>query len=370
MSDLEQDIPLKARDWKYSGEGNMKIVFTYTGHEPSLQNWLLQLNKGETSSTLAVQLQQRRDACAFSTLVGSLIGQQYILEQRLVRVPREFLASLSQRTTERPLYRTHAGIDVDQGVGVLVPNMIATCTHSVTVELKPKWGFLPQSAEIDPANSVKHRVCRYCMHQHLKHKSPSQLCPLDLYSTTPERVERALDALAESPQNNMRVFVDGVLTDTVDVQWSELKRVLTQILLKELILVRLQRLQRELDPRDIEGVFPVYERAIECGELSANEPSVDDWVEAVRLFETQAERSDKQVVLEYLLSTVLKDVSVMVMIKQWPVDGEMPEYKIAVVDTEPKKLAKMARYRDLSQDIVDNYLKLHPHPSSQKQCYE
>ncbi|KAJ2499204.1 hypothetical protein GGH96_003718 [Coemansia sp. RSA 1972] len=370
MSDLElQEIPLNASDWKYSGEGNMKIVFTYTGPDPSLHNWLLQLNKGESSSTLAVQLERRRDARTFSAfVVGPLIGPQYILEQRLVRAPREFLASLSERTQERPAHRTHAHIDVDQGVGVLVPNMLAV--RSVTVELKPKWGFLPQSSEIAPANSVKHRVCRYCMHQHLKHQTPSQLCPLDLYSTTPNRVERALDALAESPQNNMRVFIDGVVTDTTNVQWRELKRVLTHVLLKERILVQLQRLQRELDPRDIEGVFPVYERAMECGELSANEPSIGDWLETVKGLQTQVERSDKQVVLEYLLSMVLKDVSVMIMIEQWPVDGDVPEYKIAVVDTEPKKLAKMARYRDLSQEIVDNYLKLHPHPSSQKQCYE
>ncbi|KAJ2144955.1 hypothetical protein IW142_002849 [Coemansia sp. RSA 564] len=370
MSDLElQEIPLNASDWKYSGEGNMKIVFTYTGPEPSLNNWLLQLNKGEESSTLAAQLERRRDARTFSTLVvGPLIGRQYILEQRLVRVPHEFLSLLSERTQSRPAHRTHTNIDVDQGVGVLVPNMLAE--SSVTVELKPKWGFLPQSSSIAPANSVKHRVCRYCMHQHLKHKTPSKLCPLDLYSSTPNRINRALDALAESPQNNLRVFVNGVMTDTAHVEWSELKRVLVHILLKEQILVRLQRLQRELDVLDIEGVFPVYERAVECG-VGANEPSVDDWVEAVGLFQTQMERSDKQVVLEYLLSMVLKDVSVMIMIEKWPVEnGEMPEYKVAVVDTEPKKLAKMARYRDLSQDIVDNYLKLHPHPSSQKQCYE
>lgn len=55
------------------------------------------------------------------------------------------------------------------------------------VELKPKWGFLPNSPFI-PMGHVKRVVCRYCMQQTLKLKQgqvhhKSQYCPLDLYSS-------------------------------------------------------------------------------------------------------------------------------------------------------------------------------------------
>jgi hypothetical protein len=40
---------------------------------------------------------------------------------------------------------------------------------SLTVELKPKWGFLPSSPFLSPHSAaVKQRVCRFCMHQQLK----------------------------------------------------------------------------------------------------------------------------------------------------------------------------------------------------------
>ncbi|KAJ2341003.1 hypothetical protein GGF43_006271, partial [Coemansia sp. RSA 2618] len=351
--DIElQEIPQNAHEWSYSGEGNAKMVFAYTGSVPELRGWLLRLEKSASTSTptaLDAELRRQHDTTVFSTqVIGSLLGRAYILQQRLVRVTRAFLADLGSRArAQRPAHRTHQQIDPQQRVGVLMPNMLQSSldanTSTVTVELKPKWGFLPTSPAIARGNQVKRRVCRYCMHQCLKQSSapPSHFCPLDLFSASQARIAHALGCLERSPQNNMRVFVDGVLVSSdcgVDVgrvpQWDALKNAVARILGEEQVLVRLAELQRALDPLDIEGVFPVYRRAVDVGEMADSEPTLGDWVQAADAFHRRTQvpgddrsgdqqtecplSSDKQKVLEFLLSTVLKDVSAMIMVKQWP----------------------------------------------------
>ena len=61
--------------------------------------------------------------------------------------------------------------------------------------VQPKWGFLPRSEFISQETEVKRRVCRYCLHQHLKLKESSisevsMYCPLDLFSSEAGRIRR------------------------------------------------------------------------------------------------------------------------------------------------------------------------------------
>eukprot|EP00899_Mesostigma_viride_P023817 jgi/Mesvir1/461/Mv11339-RA.1 len=61
---------------------------------------------------------------------------------------------------------------------------------------------------------LKSRVTRFAMHQRLKLAEnkimhESAYCPVDLFSGDPTRIARALQALIATPQNNLRVFVDG-----------------------------------------------------------------------------------------------------------------------------------------------------------------
>ncbi|KAJ2795808.1 hypothetical protein H4R20_005750, partial [Coemansia guatemalensis] len=304
----------------------------------------------------------------------------------------------------RPAHRADTQIDLRQQVGVLMPNMLTSLAptpalgmHTITVEIKPKWGFLTQSQLISDENSVKRRVCRYCMHQYTKHDvdNRSAFCPLDLFSNSYTRVVHALDCLALSPQNNIRVFVDGQLISApllLSLEgvplWDELKHTLARIILAERILIKLKHLQRSLDPLDIEGVFPKYQRAIESGALADEEPTLDDWINTAAEFRrsgglcdhgsgSERRLDDKQAVLEFLLSTVLKDISIMIAVEQMASQSagrstavEIPEYRIAIVDTEPKKLSKMQAYLERYQQIVSNYLRSHPDPETQKQCQE
>ncbi|KAJ2783326.1 hypothetical protein H4R18_001772 [Coemansia javaensis] len=385
-------------DGDYSCEGNAKMAFSYAGGDPRLDGQLLLVDKSRggdgDGAQGAAELGRRQAAGDFSArVVGRLLGARYVLERRHVRVGRGFLERLGALAArQRPAHRAGTQVDCTQQYAALMRNMLAGQraggAHTVTVELKPKWGFLPRSGHIAPAHAVKRQVCRYCMQQHLKRGAAgvSALCMLDLFSDRPARVEAALRCLAQSPQNNMRVFldgspVDGRFADRVP-RWAALQRALARILLAERVLRTLADCQRRLDALDVEGLFPVYQRALASGELPDREPEIAEWLDAVAAFQdrpaTGAPPGARQAVLEFLLSMVLKDISLMVTIEGWPPrdeepagdDEALPEYRVAVVDTEPKKLANMPRYLARDQAVVARYLELHPDPAQWKTCQE
>ncbi|KAF5942894.1 hypothetical protein HYC85_020536 [Camellia sinensis] len=87
---------------------------------------------------------------------------------------------------------------------------------SISVEIKPKCGFLPDSRFISEENAIKKRITRFKMHQPLKlHQreisDTSEYDPLDMLSGSKERVHKAITALFCTPQNNFRVFLNGSL---------------------------------------------------------------------------------------------------------------------------------------------------------------
>ncbi|KAF7249711.1 Inositol-pentakisphosphate 2-kinase [Varanus komodoensis] len=64
---------------------------------------------------------------------------------------------------------------------------------------QPKCGFLPFSSYV--SQEIKYKVCRYCMHQHLKvakgkWKRLSKYCPLDLFSGKRQRKEKGVQLLS------------------------------------------------------------------------------------------------------------------------------------------------------------------------------
>ncbi|KAJ1722396.1 hypothetical protein LPJ53_003190 [Coemansia erecta] len=394
------DIDLDANDWMYHHEGNENILFKYIGSSGGshsmLQGQILRLQKhnvpisgaseDDGSSTSDSKMRERtllqlyHDRSTFShDVIGRLLGEKYILPQRLVRVSAYLISQLNAAAaSQRPANRLHKQADVDQALGVLIPDMSGD-GQRLSIEIKPKWGFLPTSRSVDP---VKHRTCRYCMHKYLKHSADkaSGFCPLDLYSGDSERVEQAVDALVANPQNNFRVFIDGNLVDSSPVQavahWDVFKSVLVGILVEDGVLPRLADLQRSLDRLDIEGVYPEYLAALRSGALSGAEPSIEDWVTACSTYiscEQDSVVSDKQAVLEFMLSVTLKDISMMIQIDSWPpqsLEDPKPSYSIAIVDTDAKKLSKMTMYLERDQAIVKNYLDLFPDTAQQTQCTE
>jgi len=157
----------------------------------------------------------------------------------------------------------------------------------VTFEFKVKSGlystspFLPQDRRL-----IKLHVGRYALLQMYKYsrfvgkvheedgkgtymKCPwgtfdrtSSYDPSDLCSRDERRVCKALAALTESPQNNLRVFVNGknrAEACELKLTTDEFSPLLNKVFCEEELLEQLQAIQR-LDFLDIEGACAVFDR--------------------------------------------------------------------------------------------------------------
>ena len=108
---------------------------------------------------------------------------RFLAPGRLARLSSGFLSAVAQHClAARPPHRLHTGLALDAPFGLLLPN-IGTFSllrppagrgkHPalgpvLSVEIKPKCGFLPTSAAIGPSHALKKQVSRYQLHQHLK----------------------------------------------------------------------------------------------------------------------------------------------------------------------------------------------------------
>lgn len=94
------------------------------------------------------------------------------------------------------------------------------------VEIKPKQGYL---RDIDQ----KFQKCPYCLTQYYKLKKKSitnrsTYCPFDLFSGVEARMKSALKGLLKSPQNNLKIFKNGIVVYDQESSLCDLECVLTQ----------------------------------------------------------------------------------------------------------------------------------------------
>lgn len=237
--------------WFYRGEGNDTLVVGLREY-----NLVLRLKKklrqtmDESQATTIdkLNLKETDKLLDFSRHVFlPLVGGKYVPCGETVRLPTDFARMLDKVCeSSRPKHRIHKGIDTKAPIfAVLMPDLcflpgdvnlelspgtfeesFAKNTENskptFSVEIKAKCGFLPTSPYIKEANSVKHRVCHYCMLQGVKvsegkYPRQSQYCPVNFLSGDPSRVFHALKSLVSDPQNNLRVFKDGfpIFTDEI-----------------------------------------------------------------------------------------------------------------------------------------------------------
>lgn len=149
-------------------------------------------------------------------VLAPLLGCASTTAGTLVRPPATFLRLLESRLGP--------GCPRLAGEAVLLPDLAnlqpwragtSPAPPVFAVELKPKCGFLPQAAAVEP-RSVKRHSSRFQLHQRLKlaHGRVTQLshyCPLQLFSGDPDRVAGSLRGLLATPQNNFAVSRDGEL---------------------------------------------------------------------------------------------------------------------------------------------------------------
>ncbi|XP_027332750.1 inositol-pentakisphosphate 2-kinase-like [Abrus precatorius] len=422
-----------ASHWVYRGEGAINLVLAYTGSSPSYIGKVMRIRKAPRSGSqskgvrngIALTPYERllwKDvheliASSDKEIAGQLyvqhvmkplLGSKYVDAGMHVLVTREFLELVEKNViSQRPAWRVDAArVDTHCDFGILMSDH-SLFTHDIqgsspciSVEIKPKCGFLPHTRFISEGTAIKRRITRFEMHQALKlHQGEisqqSEYNPLDLFSGSKERIQKAIKGLFTTPQNNFRVFLNGSLilgglggfaknTDVciAEVFEDELRSVIqaddgqcTENLFtlaadafqKSGVLDKLLEVQK-LDDVDIEGAIHAYyditsQQCMVCGELSEEQAKRYSSLHSASLDESL------RIVKDYLIAATAKDCSLMLCFRPRNEEDsgsvynnvylestkQAFDFKAFFIDLDLKRLSKMEEYYELDKKIVSCY---------------
>lgn len=189
---------------KYINEGNVHIVLEVVGTD-----YVLRLIKQDGQQ---INVNDVRDSVNFVNLVMiPLLNNNFQCKEVIVTMAEEEASRLSHALYHiRPTHRHFKSI-LSQ-YAIRAPNLALVsplCETNYCVEIKPKEGFISKSL-------CAHSKCYFCLKQYLKVETNkvekhSSYCPLDLFSGDKYRMRDALLHLIENPQNNFKLFKNGVV---------------------------------------------------------------------------------------------------------------------------------------------------------------
>ncbi|KAF9075198.1 inositol-pentakisphosphate 2-kinase [Rhodocollybia butyracea] len=388
--------------WKYLSEGAATIVFTYTGPpNECFHDKVLRVRKGAAP-------EDEQNSVLFQTkIISRLLPQEHLVNvEQVSLLSKSWLETLANLCAEkRPKWRTDS-IDLSRNKGLLAPNLVLC---PISVEIKPKWSFLkPQTTQ----------ACRFCMHAACRGRATSY-CPLDLFSSSPARVKKAIYALydcwaaGDPAQNNFRLFINGmvsppgthnlqailqrsgILSDPPILGEGELRDLVVETLHSVLVqpkafslLKTLNCLQRTLDGVGIQRLASLWTKVHEKSSLNSIpsfgqgclQPTTDDWHSFVNEYlkrqngplpHTSNEESALQYqLLSYLLSATFKDCSIMIMLPGLLFEdkSELSTFspRITVIDLDTKPIHSLQKWIDQDFDIVQKYSEFKD--NEKKQC--
>ncbi|KAL7594363.1 hypothetical protein Lser_V15G29883 [Lactuca serriola] len=444
-----------AGDWIYRGEGGLNIVLAYKGSSPNFIGKVLRVRKVKRNgsefekapsalSTHECLVWERvGDLLSASTkdivnhmyakhVMSPLLGSQHVDPGVRVQVTKEFLECVHKGVLfKRPSWRVdNARVNTLHDSALLMsdhsifPHAVHGEEFCISVEIKPKCGFLPISRFIRDVNLAKKRISRFKLHQILKfHQGKisqiSEYDPLDLFSGSKPRVLKSIKNLFLTPQNNFRVFINGSLifgssggeAEDTDIQIAQsfeetLKPIIQsddgmrtstflqlvgEAVFKSGIMNRLVDVQK-LDAFDIEGAIHAYydvmgQPCVVCRELGegnvlSNQSKYD------ALHSISFEESLK-IVRDFLVASTAKDLSLMIgfrgrgkgnTVSNYDVvsidsSNQSFDYKASFIDLDMKPLEKMAYYYKLDQEIISCYTRMmetvnHPEKSLVETPYQ
>lgn len=402
---LSQSSPT---DWKYISEGGATIVFSYEGPpHPILTGKVLRLRKASSQARgtpididipqLAVTFQQK--------IISRLVDPTYLVDLQIIPLETHWVEtfSLHHESSRPPERRSTSTIDTFRRTAVLASDLVGGTPCAV--EVKPKWGFLPNPTHLSPeSRPIKTRTCRTCMYAHLKQTEVEngaiRYCPLDLFSGSRERLEIALEGLWNSwtqsngAINNLRIFHFGKMvlpTDELSLQaWSQESfslppdapitsikskfiSALLPLFLHNSLLHRISALQRSLDPLDCEGFAKLVESQSVSSSDGTNDalpiadlirPTMDDWATFVDIFMSQEHQKYSSFspsnlryhTLAYLLSASFKDCSFIIPVR--PQTDDTVTGGIKVIDLDIKDVDRIPGWLKLDEKVVKEYAKI------------
>ncbi|KAK4053180.1 hypothetical protein OIV83_001915 [Microbotryomycetes sp. JL201] len=439
-------------EWQYVAEGGANVVLSHqsrarapaeSGLSTPFDGLLIRVRKRKLARN---NIQTGSEEPAVYDKVDSSEFGKHVIEPLLARAARlkpecedslcvvqdqvdvypDWLRALNQSLNDsgqRPPERLGQDEVDDRCTQVVICEDLIGGSNVVSVEIKPKWGFVPSAQHLpDSDRDIKTKYCRFCMHRYMKeaHKHPMQAlerhqsgyCPLDLYSGDEARVNKAVKALwsgweaSHGSANNLRIFVDGKRVEphddpglarlrtlllqsktheapasTLDLFASQL----THALITSPALSALKDLQSSLDPFDIQGLATVPSLNLEGGALPENlsgQPSLDEWKSWLdRRFlqtespsmETVRSESDalRSALLSYLMSATFKDCSMIVRFQYRDPASLSPQHALtsppSPSSTSPpeSRLTRIAQQPRVTVKLID----LDPKPMSKVPHY-
>ncbi|KAG5538486.1 hypothetical protein RHGRI_019160 [Rhododendron griersonianum] len=435
---MELVLELKdADDWIYRGEGAANLVLAYSGSSPTFVGKVLRIQKApriespingydsedshsaltndecllwrETEDLVSAPTREIAEQLYVQHVISPLLGYEHVDAGNRVFLSKEFLKTVEKNIlSQRPSQRVDAAM-----VNAQCDFALLMSDHSVfpygnlqgnfciSVEIKPKCGFLPVSRFISEENDIKRSITRFEMHQSIKlHQREiseiSEYNPLDLFSGSKDRMHKAIKALFVTPQNNFRVFLNGslilgglgggadstscmigeafenVLNGVIQAdggqRTSNFLHLVTEAISRSGLLDRLLEVQK-LDNIDIEGAIHAYynlvcQPCIACRDLGGEKLSA-----RYAYLHSMSSDESLKIVRDYLIAATAKDLSLMISFRtredrdvESPYNGvfldstnQRFEYKESFIDLDMKPLKKMELYYERDQQIVNCY---------------
>lgn len=223
ISHLLWPLSLEGKEWHYKGEGNANIVLAVPK-----DGFVVRVMKDcglggkvtrETLTDIARTMWLRNK-------YNNIVSRTFFNFCDYVDVPKprsmspEELREIDRRLQQyRPANRLHKSLEWTGGVVGTCPDFTTVWSeqgnlkNTYCIEIKPKQGWLHEGDRLELRNK-----CMFCTNQFLKLSRGdiseiSGYCPLDLFSGHRKRVEHAIRQLFLSPQNNLKMFMDGVPLD-------------------------------------------------------------------------------------------------------------------------------------------------------------
>ncbi|EGC28988.1 hypothetical protein DICPUDRAFT_43505 [Dictyostelium purpureum] len=390
ISDIDIGMP---EYWTYKSEGAMNVVLSYTGpFNENLNGLVLRVKKQSNGGS---NLEKEIELFNFvSKVMTPLLGEKYVFCGSMINITQDFLEKLDSLIfKQRPITRSTIRLDTKLPVAFLIMDLTkldsfnisidhdsilrSPVSHRLTseqyqkqhpshdkekvicIEIKPKWGFLPSNSlkyMASETRDTKASTCRYCMHQHLKFQENSigdisNYCPIDLFSGDPKRQEYSIKEMINHPQNNLKIYYNGVLSFTGSLgggaerdQLSNCKilssllyendiirvssngqeegvenidihstidafsKLVTIILNRETILSSIKKVQL-FDEYDIEGIYYIYNKL--NGNESKNQ-SLDISKESQDQLNQLSTDQMKDIINRFMISCTAKDCSIMI----------------------------------------------------------
>ncbi|OHS97612.1 hypothetical protein TRFO_09305 [Tritrichomonas foetus] len=371
MSNFPQLKCLDPACWDYKAEGFDSIILTWVGPSNSEFNLkALRLFKNHNEGFRRGNSQPLTDFTDRVVILDKYINsfiRPHLPEVDAgtpVRVTQQFLEDIERKITpKRPESRIkESTICITSQVAILHDDHIPP--NSLVIEIKPKWGFLPDCPIID-SSSPKLTVSRFQLMQRQKLKKGeisafTKYDPIDLFSGDENRVDKAIRSLVENPQGNLKVFRDK---NSSKLQENEIKK-LVKVLNEHPALKKLLVMQK-LDVWDIECIPPIIEKADNpTWENLINDEAVINGVnsmfgtyhlppsksEVIELRDNLTKQEARIFIAAFCVSQAAKDCSFMITFKNRTTIGnetEAEEPEIFIIDFDMK----------MPELLLSNYLK-------------